>query len=96
MQPVASKPKVRFAETVSRRFGTGQYVSAITVKDLPDTAPAQLSILQLLDTAFDEIGPVNQFTVSDAGDVRIQLKFNWTQENALDVNYEPHGACSRF
>jgi hypothetical protein len=63
----------------------------VTVTDLPNTAPAQLSILRLLEAAFDEMGPVNQFNVSDAGDVRIQLKFNWTQENALDVNYEAHG-----
>jgi hypothetical protein len=90
MQPAMNKPKVRFAETASRRYGPKQYASAVIVRNLPNIAPAQLTVLQLLDEASDEIGPVQQFTVSDAGDVRIQLKFNWTQEDALDVNYEPH------
>ncbi len=90
MQPATNKPKVRFAETASRRYGPKQYASAVIVRNLPNIAPAQLTVLQLLDEASDEIGPVHQFTVSDAGDVRIQLKFNWTQEDALDVNYEPH------
>ncbi len=51
---------------------------------------AQIELLRILEAAFEEIGPINQFNVSVVGTVRIQLKFNWTQEDRLDVNYESH------
>ncbi len=79
-----------FGEVDCRRFGTRRYVSAVTVENLPSTEVAQIELLELLQAASDELGPVNQFTVGAQGNVRVQLKFNWTQEPRLDVNYEPH------
>ncbi len=79
-----------FGEVDCRRFGTKRYVSAVTVENLPSTEAAQIELLELLKAASDELGPVNQFTVGAQGNVRVQLKFNWTQELRLDVNYEPH------
>ena len=74
----------------NRRFGTGRYVSAVVLTNVPSTEKAQADILELLQAAADELGPVSQFTVSAQGDIRVQLKFNWTQEPRVDVNYEPH------
>ncbi len=90
MQGSTDKARVRFEEKVNRRFGTGRYVSAVTVIDMARTTQAQIELLQILEAAFEEIGPVNQFNVSVMGNVRVQLKFNWTQEDRLDVNYKPH------
>jgi hypothetical protein len=80
----------RFGEIGGRRFGTGRDVSAIAVENIPATEAAQIELIELLQVASDVIGPVNQFTVWTQGNIRIQLKFNWTQEKKLDTNYEPH------